>query len=136
MILDEGLVTADDYVHNHHTIRSECMMKKYKTEDQYEMIPLTDEELDESLKPLTDWERLDDTWIGREYSFDDYLAGVSFAKQVGEYAQKRMHHPTITIKYKKVAIKISSWQAKGVTKLDVEMAADFNDIFEQKGAFA
>jgi len=111
-------------------------MKEYKTEDAYEMIPLTDEELEESLRYVSDWERLDDTWIGREYYFEDYLDGVAFAKQVGEYAQKRMHHPTITIKYKKVAINISSWQAKGVTKLDMEMAADFNDIFEQKGDFA
>ena len=111
-------------------------MKKYKTEDAYEMIPLTDGELKESLRNVSDWERLDDVWIGIEYSFEDYLDGVTFAKQVGEYAQKRMHHPTITIKYKKVAIKISSWQAKGVTKLDVEMAADFNDIYEKTGDFA
>lgn len=123
-------------IHHYHTVRSVSTLKKYKTEDQYEMIPLSEEELDDNLKKISEWGRLDDTWIGREYFFEQYLDGISFAKQVGEYAQKRMHHPTITIKYKKVMIKISSWQAEGVTKLDVEMAADFNDIYEKTGDFA
>lgn len=112
------------------------MTKEYRTEDEYEMIPLSGDELNKTLKNLTGWERLNDTWIAREYTFDHYLAGVDFAKRIGEYAQKRMHHPTITIDYKKVMVEISSWRAKGVTELDVEMVQDFNDIYDKKSDFA
>lgn len=112
------------------------MTKEYKTEDQYEMIPLSDNELTTELKKLSGWHRTRDIWISREYKFDQYLHGVHFAKQIGEYAQKRMHHPSIKIDYKKVTIEISSWRAKGVTALDIEMAQDFNDIYESSGDFA
>jgi len=112
------------------------MVRKYKTEDEYEMIPLSQEELHEELKRLTGWEQLNKAWIAREYTFDHYLDGVEFARNVGEYAQKRMHHPTIKIDYKKVMVEISSWRAKGVTELDIEMVQDFNDIYDQTGDFA
>ncbi len=106
------------------------MTHEYKTKDEYEMIPLADDDLNEKLKHLSGWERLNDMWIAREYKFDHYLDGVDFAKKIGEYAQKRMHHPSITIDYKKVMIEISSWRAKGVTELDIEMVQEFNDIYD------
>lgn len=106
------------------------MTKKYKTEDQYEMIPLEEDELNEELNDLSGWEQISDQWIAREYKFDKYLQGVNFAKQIGEYAEKRQHHPSIKIDYKKVTIEISSWRAKGITELDIEMVKDFNDIYE------
>lgn len=112
------------------------MVRKYKTEDEYEMIPLSNDELRDALKKLEGWEQLNKAWIARKYTFDEYLDGVDFAKKVGEYAQKRMHHPTIKIDYKKVMIEISSWRAKGVTELDIEMVQDFNDIYDQTGDFA
>lgn len=107
------------------------MVKEYKTEDEYEMILLEDDVLNKELTHLTGWEKISDQWIAREYTFDKYLEGVNFAKQIGEYAEKRRHHPTITINYKKVTIELSSWRAKGVTELDIEMVKDFNDIYEK-----
>lgn len=112
------------------------MRKEYKTENQYEMIPLPDDELHGELNSLPGWYQTNDIWISREYTFDQYLDGVHFAKQIGEYAQLRMHHPSIKIDYKKVTIEISSWRAKGVTALDIEMAHDFNDIYKNSGDFA
>lgn len=107
------------------------MMKEYKTEDEYEMILLEDNVLNKELTHLTGWKKISDQWIAREYTFDKYLEGVNFAKQIGEYAEKRQHHPTIIINYKKVTIEISSWRAKGVTELDIEMVKDFNDIYNE-----
>ena len=109
------------------------MTGKYKTEDEYELIPLEDAQLNEELKNLSGWEKISDQWIAREYTFANYLDGVNFAKQIGEYAEKRQHHPSIKINYKKVTIEISSWRAKGVTELDIEMVKDFNDIYEKLG---
>ncbi len=107
------------------------MTKDYKTEDEYEMNPLQEDALNKELTNLTGWEKISEQWIAREYKFDKYLEGINFAKQIGEYAEKRQHHPSIKIDYKKVTIEISSWSAKGITELDIEMVKDFNDIYEK-----
>lgn len=106
------------------------MTGEYKTEDDYELIPLGEKELKKEVSKLSGWEQRDSKWIMREYKFDKYLDGINFAKQIGEYAEKRQHHPRITIDYKKVTLEISSWRAKGVTELDIEMVKDFNEIYE------
>lgn len=105
------------------------MLNEYKTEDQYNMVPLNAEKLDQELGKLPEWKQISDKWIAREYKFNSYLDGVNFAKKAGEYAEQRQHHPSIKIDYKKVTIKISSWRAKGITELDIEMVKDFDAIY-------
>ena len=106
------------------------MPREYKTEDQYSMMPLSADQLDRELEGLSEWKQINDEWIARDYKFDTYLEGVEFAKEIGEYAEKRQHHPTIIIGYKKVTIEISSWRAKGITELDIEMVKDFDAIYD------
>lgn len=105
-------------------------MKKYQTEDDYDMIPLNEAELEKALDLLPDWQQKDEKWIMRQYAFETYLDGVNFAKRIGEYSEKRLHHPMIKIYYKKVVLEISSWRAKGITALDIEMVKDFNAIYD------
>lgn len=105
-------------------------MKEYQTEDDYEMIPLNETELEKVLNVLPDWKQVDEKWIARQYPFETYLDGVNFAKRIAEYSEKRQHHPIIKIYYKKVALEMSSWRAKGVTALDIEMVKDFNTIYD------
>lgn len=107
------------------------MSKEHKTEADYEMVPLPEYELTKKLNSITGWEIARDHELTREYSFDKYLEGVNFAKQIGEYADTRKHHPSIKIEYKKVTVKIFSWQAKGITALDILMVEDFNEIYEK-----
>ncbi|GGM55481.1 4a-hydroxytetrahydrobiopterin dehydratase [Halarchaeum rubridurum] len=82
---------------------------------------LTDEEIAEQLPP--EWEYVDDE-IVRSYDFDDYLAGVAFASEVGELADEAFHHPTIVIEYDTVEIRFTSHEAGGVTEQDLELAAE------------
>lgn len=68
----------------------------------------------------------------RKYHFKNFLSGVKFVNQVAEYAGKdKHHHPFISIDYKVVTLKISSWQAKGLTDLDFEMVKHFDQLYEQ-----
>src|SRR5699024_4198020 len=108
------------------------MSKEYKTEDGYEMIPLEENKLSQALASLSGWEKVSDEWIAREYKFDNYLDGIDFAKQIGEYAEKRQHHPSIAMGYKKVTFSISSWRAKGITELDSEMVKHSDDTYEKR----
>lgn len=105
-------------------------MKEYQTEDDYEMIPLNEAELEKALECLPDWKQVDEKWIVCQYLFETYLDGVNFAKRIAEYSEKRQHHPIIKIYYKKVVLEMSSWRAKGITALDIKMVKDFNTIYD------
>ncbi|MBY7145122.1 4a-hydroxytetrahydrobiopterin dehydratase [Virgibacillus sp. NKC19-3] len=92
---------------------------------------LSEEQIVKELKNLPNWKRLDEKWIECRYRFKNYLAGVGFVDQVAAYAESKHHHPFISIDYKVVTLKISSWQAKGLTDLDMEMANHFDELYEQ-----
>lgn len=100
------------------------------TRDQ-KMEPLNEEQLTKALEELPRWEKSSEQSIARVYKFQNYLDGVKFAKQIGEYAQTRKHHPSIQIDYKKVTIEMATWDVGGVTSLDIEMVNDFNNMYEK-----
>lgn len=92
---------------------------------------LSEEEIEKELEKLPDWKRIDEKWIERRYRFKDFLNGVRFVDQIAEYAESKNHHPFISIDYKMVTLKISSWQMKGLTDLDFEMVHRFEELYEQ-----
>ncbi|MFA1819683.1 4a-hydroxytetrahydrobiopterin dehydratase [Virgibacillus oceani] len=92
---------------------------------------LSEEAINKELNDLPEWKRLDEKWIERKYRFKDYLNGVGFVNQVAAYAENKKHHPFISINYKMVKLKISSWQAKGLTSLDFEMVKTFDAMYEE-----
>lgn len=92
---------------------------------------LSEEQINQELAQLPEWKRLDEKWIERRYRFKHYLAGVKFVNQVAEYAESKNHHPFISIDYKVVTLKISSWQAKGLTDLDFEMVKHFDTLYDE-----
>jgi 4a-hydroxytetrahydrobiopterin dehydratase len=67
--------------------------------------------------------------IVRVYEFDDYLKGVSFAQSVGEVAEEEFHHPTITIRYEEVEVRLTSHEEGGITEKDVRLAGLFDDEY-------
>ncbi|SDQ05395.1 4a-hydroxytetrahydrobiopterin dehydratase [Virgibacillus salinus] len=92
---------------------------------------LSEEQITKELANLPDWKRLDEKWIERKYRFKDFLNGVRFVDQIAEYAEQKQHHPFISIDYKVVTVKISSWQMKGLTDLDFEMVNQFDKLYDE-----
>ncbi|EOV9527879.1 4a-hydroxytetrahydrobiopterin dehydratase [Bacillus cytotoxicus] len=92
---------------------------------------LTDHEVQEELKKLDKWTVKDEKWIERKYMFSDYLKGVEFVSEVAKLSEEHNHHPFILIQYKAVILTLSSWNAKGLTKLDFDLAKQFDDLFLQ-----
>lgn len=92
---------------------------------------LNEEQIKKELENVPDWKRLDEKWIERKYRFKDFLNGIRFVDKVAEYAENKQHHPFITIDYKVVTLKISSWQMKGLTDLDFEMINHFDELYDE-----
>ncbi|WP_331000868.1 4a-hydroxytetrahydrobiopterin dehydratase [Radiobacillus kanasensis] len=63
--------------------------------------------------------------------FKDYLSGIEFVRQVAHYSEDINHHPFISIDYKAVTIKLSSWNARGLMDLDITMAKQFEDFYNE-----
>lgn len=95
------------------------------------MLRLTDEEVQEELLKVDKWMVKDEKWIERKYMFSDYLKGVEFVSEAAKLSEEHNHHPFILIQYKAVIITLSSWNAKGLTQLDFELAKQFNELFLQ-----
>lgn len=92
---------------------------------------LTEAEINEQLAKQTDWRLTDEKWIMRKYRFRDYLQGVAFVTQIAEASEEANHHPFISIEYKLITVKITSWNARGLTTLDFDMARQYDEIYDQ-----
>lgn len=95
------------------------------------MEKLNEAEILEQLTKVKDWKRTDEKWMERKYRFLDYLNGIEFVQAAAELAEKMNHHPFISIDYKAVTLKLSSWRAKGLTELDFELAKQFDELYNQ-----
>ncbi|MFC6903873.1 4a-hydroxytetrahydrobiopterin dehydratase [Halalkalicoccus tibetensis] len=72
------------------------------------------------------WER-DGEEITRTFEFDDYLAGLDFAREVGEIADEEFHHPQMIVDFQEVEVRFTSHEEGGITDQDIEMAGAVND---------
>jgi 4a-hydroxytetrahydrobiopterin dehydratase len=93
------------------------------------MEKLLPSEVQEKLSSVPKWKLTDGKWIERKYRFRDYLKGIDFVQSVANLSEQVNHHPFISIDYKVVTLRISSWNAKGLTALDFELAAKYDEFY-------
>ncbi len=67
--------------------------------------------------------------LQRTFDFERYADGLIFATRVGGLAQEQDHHPTITIRYKKVDLEWYTHAVKGLHRNDFVMAAKSDEAY-------
>lgn len=82
---------------------------------------LTDGEITERLAGLPGWS-LEGRELCKEFRFPNYLAGIDFVNGLAQAAQAMNHHPDLFVGWRKVAVRLSTHSAGGVTLLDFELA--------------
>ena len=87
-------------------------------------------EMDQALAGLPGW-KLDGKFIVKKYRFREFLSGVAFVNKIAELSEEKNHHPFIAIDYKLVTLRLTSWNAGGLTDLDVALAKVYNEIYEK-----
>ncbi|MFD3448424.1 4a-hydroxytetrahydrobiopterin dehydratase [Microbacteriaceae bacterium 4G12] len=95
------------------------------------MTPLQTDEVQQKLLALPKWILKDKRWIERKYLFQEFLQGIQFVNQIAAFSEEKDHHPFITIQYKVVVVSLTSWNAKGLTALDFQMAEQFDTWYEE-----
>jgi 4a-hydroxytetrahydrobiopterin dehydratase len=84
---------------------------------------LEDEEIEQRLDELGDWEREGDE-LQKVYEFDDFSAAIKFVTEVAKMADRYDHHPDIDIRWNKVKLVLSTHSEGGITTLDFDLAND------------
>ena len=83
---------------------------------------LADAEITEALKALPGWS-FDGERISKEFKFEAFMDAIAFINRVAEAAEEADHHPDLENHYNRVLVAFRSWDAGGVTKRDIRMAA-------------
>ncbi|SFK22138.1 4a-hydroxytetrahydrobiopterin dehydratase [Halobacillus dabanensis] len=91
---------------------------------------LSEEEKKDRVAQLNGWKLSNEKFITKRYRFQDFLTGVQFVNNVAEYSEEIQHHPFISIDYKMVTLKLTSWNAKGLTELDLSCAEKYDVLYD------
>lgn len=84
----------------------------------------------EKVSQLNGWTLTDEKFIVKRYRFHEFLTGVQFVNHIAEYSEEIQHHPFISIDYKMVTLKLTSWNAKGLTELDLQCAEKYDVLYD------
>ncbi|MFJ7727166.1 4a-hydroxytetrahydrobiopterin dehydratase [Neobacillus sp. NPDC097160] len=85
-------------------------------------------EIDQALAELPGW-KLDGKFIVKKYRFQEFLKGVAFVNEIAQLSEEKNHHPFMAIDYKLVTLRLTSWNAGGLTDLDVDLAKKYDEIY-------
>jgi 4a-hydroxytetrahydrobiopterin dehydratase len=94
------------------------------------MNALSKTEVTEFLKDkLKDWS-FDGKSITRDFKFKTFVEAFSFMTAIALEAEKLDHHPEWSNVYNSVSIHLNTHDAKGITKLDFELAKKIDQAFK------
>jgi 4a-hydroxytetrahydrobiopterin dehydratase len=84
---------------------------------------LEDEEIQQRIDELGDWEREGDE-IQKIFEFDDFNSAIKFVNDVASLAERYDHHPDIDIRWNKVRLSLSTHSEGGLTARDFDVAGE------------
>lgn len=82
---------------------------------------LIDAEIALALERLPGWNR-DGAHICRSYKFADFTHAFAFMTRVALLAEKADHHPEWSNVYNKVEVRLTTHDAAGLTRRDIDLA--------------
>ncbi len=83
---------------------------------------LSDEEIEERLEELDDWEWIDDS-IERSIQFESFMDAIDFINRIANHAEEADHHPEIFNVYNTVELALTTHDSGGLTHKDFDLAA-------------
>jgi 4a-hydroxytetrahydrobiopterin dehydratase len=88
---------------------------------------LSDEEVAESLEKLDSWE-YEDTFLLKEYEFENFAQALEFVNKVGALAEEADHHPDISFGWGYAEIALTTHDVEGVTEHDFALAEKIDNL--------
>jgi 4a-hydroxytetrahydrobiopterin dehydratase len=88
---------------------------------------LLDEEVEQWLRSFPEWERHDDE-ISKRFERNSFADAIAFVVRIGFLAEAADHHPDLDIRWRTVAVTLTTHDAGGLTRLDLELAASIDGV--------
>ena len=92
------------------------------------MPALTAKQVSLRLKTIPNWSKRAQT-IHRTFKFGGFLKGIDFVNRIARLAQKMNHHPDVNIRFDKVALRLTTHDAGGITEKDFLLARQCNRVW-------
>jgi 4a-hydroxytetrahydrobiopterin dehydratase len=84
-------------------------------------------EAEELSRKVPEW-TLREREIARQFEFKGFPQSIDFVNRIAGLAEKRNHHPDISISYDKVTLTLSSHDAGGLTSRDFDLAYEVDRL--------
>lgn len=85
------------------------------------MAVLSDADVQSGLAQLSGWERTGDE-IVKTYECASFADAIAFVVRVGFLAEQADHHPDIDVRWRKVRFALTTHDAGGLTRRDLDLA--------------
>lgn len=82
---------------------------------------LSDEEIENSLLDLDEWE-FEDNNLKKHFEFENFAESLAFVNRVGAIAEKHDHHPDVLFGWGYAEFFITTHDAGGITARDFDLA--------------
>ena len=87
-------------------------------------------EIHEALAELGSWAVVDGK-LHREYKFRTFVQAFGFMAQVALLAERAAHHPEWFNVYNRVVVDLTTHEAGGITRKDLDLAREIEEIAGQ-----
>ncbi|MEK0369372.1 MAG: 4a-hydroxytetrahydrobiopterin dehydratase [Nitrosopumilus sp.] len=91
------------------------------------MLRLSQTDIDEELKNLPGWSVINEK-LHKEFQFDSFNQAFGFMTRAAMEIEKMNHHPEWFNVYNKITIELTTHDAGGITKNDVNLAKILNSL--------
>ena len=91
------------------------------------MIRLSQIDIDEELKNLSGWSVVNEK-LYKEFQFDSFNQAFGFMTRAAMEIEKMNHHPEWFNVYNRITIELTTHDAGGITKNDVNLAKILNSL--------
>ncbi len=91
------------------------------------MIRLSQTDIDEELKNLAGWSVVNEK-LHKEFQFGSFNQAFGFMTRAAMEIEKMNHHPEWFNVYNKITIELTTHDAGGITKNDVNLAKILNSL--------
>lgn len=86
------------------------------------------EEIEAGLAALAGWKAEEGKSIVRSRLFPSFADAIRYVNRVAEWAEANRHHPFISIDYRRVTLRLTTWHSGGITALDLAAAEAFDRL--------
>jgi 4a-hydroxytetrahydrobiopterin dehydratase len=96
------------------------------------VVKLEGDALSAAIAKLPGWD-IDDDKLFREFVFEDFNAAFGFMSRVALAAEAANHHPEWFNVYNRVRVHLTTHEAGGITRRDLDLAERMNAYWVQAG---